>query len=291
MRLGIGHKAPMPRFAANTSLLFTEVPFAERFALAAKCGFAGTECMFPYEMEAGSFGDVVAMSNIPLVLFNAPPGDFEGGERGLASLRGREAEFKATLETVLQYAEYTECKQVHILAGVVPEDEQVDAVDVLVKNLEYAGRTLQKEGIRVLVENINMENYMVQTPSQAAMIVRAVASKNVKLQYDIFHAQMLEGGITAFIENNLDIIGHIQIAGAPNRDEPDSLGELNWGYIMNLLDAHGFDGWIGAEYKPRDHTLDGLSWGRAWGITAPVETVSRPRYKTNSGRDKKGTSK
>ena len=120
MRLGIGHKAPMPRFAANTSLLFTEVPFAERFALAAKCGFAGTECMFPYEMEAGSFGDVVAMSNIPLVLFNAPPGDFEGGERGLASLRGREAEFKATLETVLQYAEYTECKQVHILAGVVP---------------------------------------------------------------------------------------------------------------------------------------------------------------------------
>ena len=121
------------------------------------------------------------------------------------------------------------------------------------------------------------------------MIVRAVGHKNVRLQYDIFHAQTLEGGITAFIENNLDIIGHIQIAGAPNRDEPDSLGELNWGYLMNLLDAHGYDGWIGAEYKPRNGTLEGLQWGRDWGIAAPVETVSRPRYKTNSGKSKKGT--
>ncbi len=279
----------MPRFAANTSLLFTEVPFLERFALAAKCGFAGTECMFPYEVDAGAFGDIVAMSGVPLVLFNAPPGDFEKGERGLAALRNREAEFKASLDTVLQYVEYTECKQVHILAGVVPEDEQVDAVDVLVKNLEYAGALLFKEGVRVLVENINLESYMVQTPAQAAMIVRAVGHKNVKLQYDIFHAQTLEGGITAFIENNLDIIGHIQIAGAPNRDEPDSLGELNWGYLMNLLDAHGYDGWIGAEYKPRNGTLEGLQWGRDWGIAAPVETVSRPRYKTNSGKSKKGT--
>jgi len=279
----------MPRFAANTSLLFTEVPFLERFALAAKCGFAGTECMFPYEVEAGAFGDIVAMSGVSLVLFNAPPGDFEKGERGLAALRNREAEFKASLDTVLQYVEYTECKQVHILAGVVPEDEQVDAVDVLVKNLEYAGALLFKEGVRVLVENINLESYMVQTPAQAAMIVRAVGHKNVKLQYDIFHAQTLEGGITAFIENNLDIIGHIQIAGAPNRDEPDSLGELNWGYLMNLLDAHGYDGWIGAEYKPRNGTLEGLQWGRDWGIAAPVETVSRPRYKTNSGKSKKGT--
>ena len=279
----------MPRFAANTSLLFTEVPFLERFALAAKCGFAGTDCMFPYEVDAGAFGDIVAMSGVPIVLFNAPPGDFEKGERGLAALRNREAEFKASLDTVLQYVEYTECKQVHILAGVVPEDEQVDAVDVLVKNLEYAGALLFKEGVRVLVENINLESYMVQTPAQAAMIVRAVGHKNVKLQYDIFHAQTLEGGITAFIENNLDIIGHIQIAGAPNRDEPDSLGELNWGYLMNLLDAHGYDGWIGAEYKPRNGTLEGLQWGRDWGIAAPVETVSRPRYKTNSGKSKKGT--
>ena len=279
----------MPRFAANTSLLFTEVPFLERFALAAKCGFAGTECMFPYEVDAGAFGDIVAMSGVPIVLFNAPPGDFEKGERGLAALRNREAEFKASLDTVLQYVEYTECKQVHILAGVVPEDEQVDAVDVLVKNLESAGALLFKEGVRVLVENINLESYMVQTPAQAAMIVRAVGHKNVKLQYDIFHAQTLEGGITAFIENNLDIIGHIQIAGAPNRDEPDSLGELNWGYLMNLLDAHGYDGWIGAEYKPRNGTLEGLQWGRDWGIAAPVETVSRPRYKTNSGKSKKGT--
>jgi 2-dehydrotetronate isomerase len=279
----------MPRFAANTSMLFTEVPFLERFKLAAQCGFAGTECMFPYEVEPGPFGDVVAMSGIPLVLFNAPPGDFAGGERGLAALRGREGEFKDTLETVLQYVEYTECKQVHILAGVVPEDEQVDAVEVLVKNLDYAATALQKEGVRVLVENINIEGYMVQTPGQAAMIVRAVGHKNCKLQYDIFHAQMLEGGITAFIENNLDIIGHIQIAGAPNRDEPDSLGELNWGYLMNLLDAHGYAGWVGAEYAPRNGTLEGLHWGADWGIAAPVEIKSRPRYKTRGDKSRKDT--
>jgi 2-dehydrotetronate isomerase len=278
----------MPRFAANTSMLFTEVPFLERFKLAAACGFAGTECMFPYEVEPGTFGDVVAMSNIPLVLFNAPPGDFEAGERGIAALKGREGEFKDSLQTALQYVEYTECKQLHVLAGVVAEDEQVDAVDVLIKNLEYAGRTLQREGVRVMVENINLENYMVRTPAQAAMIVRAVGHKNVKLQYDIFHAQMLEGGITSFIENNIDIIGHIQIAGIPNRDEPDMLGELNWGYLMNLLDAHGYDGWIGAEYAPRNGTLAGLHWGRDWGIAAPVETVERPRYKTRGLKTEKG---
>jgi hydroxypyruvate isomerase len=270
----------MPRFAANVSMLFTEAPFAERFKLAAQCGFAGAECMFPYEMEPAPFGDVVAMSNIPLVLFNAPPGDYAKGDRGLAALKGRESEFKASLDTVLTYAEYNDCKQVHVLSGVVPEDEQVDAVDVLVKNLQYAARTLAPEGIKVLVENINLENYMTRTPEQAAMIVRAVEHRNVKLQYDVFHAQTLSGGITAFIENNLDIIGHIQIAGCPNRDEPDSLGELNWAYLMNLLDAHGYAGWIGAEYAPRNGTLEGLHWGADWGIAAPVVKTERPRYKT-----------
>lgn len=270
----------MPRFAANVSMLFQEEPFLERFALAKQCGFAGTECTFPYEVPAGEFGDKVAMSGIPLVLFNAPPGDLDAGERGLAALEGRSGEFRDSLKTVLDYVEYTECKQVHILSGVVDEDDQIDAVDVLLKNLEYAGDLLAKEGVRVLVENINIPGYMLRTPTQAIEIVRALSHKNVKLQYDIFHAQMLEGGITAFIENNIDVIGHIQIAGAPNRDEPDALGELNWGYIMNLLDAHGYAGWIGAEYKPRSTTLEGLNWGRDWGISAPVEKVERPRYKT-----------
>ncbi len=271
----------MPRFAANVSMLFQEVPFLERFALAKQCGFAGTECMFPYEVSAGEFGDKVAMSGIPLVLFNAPPGDYEAGEKGIAALQGRSGEFRDSLKTVLDYVEYSECKQVHIMSGIVDEDDQMDAVDVLLKNLEYAGDMLAKEGVRVVVENINIEGYMLRTPAQAAQIVRALDHKNVKLQYDIFHAQMLEGGITAFIENNIDIIAHIQIANAPNRDEPDVLGELNWGYIMNLLDAHGYAGWIGAEYAPRTTTLEGLNWGRDWGISAPVEKAAeRPRYKT-----------
>ncbi|MBL8642411.1 MAG: TIM barrel protein, partial [Rhodospirillaceae bacterium] len=236
----------MPRFAANVSMLFTEAPFMERFALAKACGFAGTECQFPYEVPPGEFGDKVAMSGIPLVLFNAPPGDYAGGERGIAALAGRSGQFRDSLKTVLDYVEYTECKQVHVMSGIVPEDDQVEAVDVLLKNLEYAGDLLAKEGVRVLVENINLPGYMLRTPTQAAEIVRALNHKNVKLQYDVFHAQTLEGGITAFIENNMDLIGHIQVAGAPNRDEPDALGELNWGYIFDLLDAHGYAGWIGA---------------------------------------------
>lgn len=273
----------MPRIAANVSMLFTEVPFLERFALAKKCGFLGAECMFPYEVPAVEFGDKVAMSGIPVVLFNAPPGDYEAGERGLAALEGRSGEFRDSLKTVLDYVEYSDCKQVHILSGLVAEDDQVAAVDVLLKNLTYAADLLAQEKVRVLIENINMDGYMIRTPTQAAAIVRALGHKNVKMQYDIFHAQMLEGGITAFIENNIDIIGHIQVAGAPNRDEPDSMGELNWHYIFDLLDAHGYDGWIGAEYKPRNTTLDGLNWGRDWGISAPVESNERPRYKTRKG--------
>jgi hydroxypyruvate isomerase len=260
----------MPRFAANVSMLFTDVPFAERFALAARCGFAGTECLFPYEMEPGPFGDAVAMSGVPLVLFNAPPGDFAKGERGIAALAGRTDEFKASLDTVLTYAEYNDCKQVHILSGIVFEDEQAAAVEVLVKNLDFAARHLAAEGIRVLVENINLPGYMTRTPEQAAAVVRMVGHKNVRLQYDVFHAQMVAGGITAFLEKNLDIIGHIQVAGVPNRDEPDALGELNWGYLFDLLDAHGYAGWIGAEYTPRNGTLQGLHWGRDWGIAAPA---------------------
>ncbi|MDX2145403.1 MAG: TIM barrel protein [Rhodospirillaceae bacterium] len=256
----------MPRFSANISMLFTEAPLLERFKLAAACGFAGAECMFPYEAAAGELGDAVAMSGIPLVLFNAPPGDYAGGQRGLAALKGHERAFKTSLDEVLAYAEYNDCKQVHVMTGIVPEDEQPDAVDLLVKNLGHAGKYLASEGIRVLVENINLDGYMTRTPAQAAAIVRAVDHKNVKLLYDVFHAQTLEGNIAEFIENNLDIIGHIQVAGVPGRHEPDKLGEINWRFLFDLLDAHGYDGWVGAEYAPRKSTREGLHWGRDWGI-------------------------
>jgi hydroxypyruvate isomerase len=267
----------MPRFSANVSLLFTEAPLLARFKLAAACGFRGAECMFPYEVPAGEFGDAVAMSGIPLVLFNAPPGDYAGGQRGLAALAGHERAFKTSLDEVLTYAEYNDCKQVHVMSGIVPEDEQEAAVDLLVKNLQYAAKHLATEGIRVLVENINLAGYMTRTPAQAAAIVRAVDHRQVKLLYDVFHAQTLEGNIAEFIENNLDIIGHIQVAGVPGRHEPDKLGEVNWRFLFDLLDAHGYDGWVGAEYAPRNGTLQGLNWGREWGIAAPDDAAAKSK--------------
>lgn len=259
----------MPRLAANVSMLFTEVPFLQRFALAKACGFAGAECQFPYAVPPVELGDAVAMSGIPLVLFNTPPGDYDNGERGIAALDGRSGEFRDSLKTVLDYVEYTDCKVVHVMSGLVPEDEQVAAVDVLLANLAYAGDLLLKENVRVVVENINLPDYLLRTPTQAAEVVRALDHRNVKLQYDIHHAQTVEGGIATFLENNLDIIAHIQVAGVPGRNEPDSLGELNWGYLFDLLDAHGYAGWIGAEYAPRTTTTEGLNWGRDWGIAPP----------------------
>lgn len=260
----------MPRFAANISTLFTEAPFLERIAMAKACGFAGVECQFPYDTPPVALGDKLAMAGLPLALFNAPPGDMAAGERGLAALAGRAGEFRDGLKRVLDYIEYTECQHVHVLAGIVPEDRQTAAVDILLDNLNYAGDLLAKEGATVMVENVNLPDYMVRTPAQAAEIVRALDHKNVRMQYDIFHAQTLEGGITTFIENNLDIIGHIQVAGVPGRNEPDALGELNWGYLFDLLDAHGYAGWIGAEYAPRTTTIEGLNWGRDWGIAPPA---------------------
>ncbi len=256
----------MPRFAANISMLFADLPFLDRVDAAAKAGFPGIECMFPYHVEAEALSDRLLAFGKPLVLMNAPPGDYANGERGLAALPGREMEFRDSFQVALQYAGAVDCAQIHVMAGKVAEDDIPAALDALTGNLAYAADEADAAGVRVLVEPILMDDYLIQRPDQALEIIQQVDRKNLRLQYDLYHAQMTQGGLTAFLENNLDVIAHIQVAGVPDRHEPDQLGEVNWRYIFDLLDSHGYPGWVGAEYVPRGDTLTGLGWAKDWAI-------------------------
>jgi hydroxypyruvate isomerase len=264
----------MPRFTANISLLFKEHDFLDRPAAAAAAGFTGIECQFPYHVAAEDFADKLTVSTVPLVMFNAPPGDWAAGERGLAALPGREAEFRDSLDVAMAYADATECARLHVMAGIVPEDAIDEALETYMANLAYAADQCDAEGITVLIEPLSgLAGYLLTRPDQAVEIIRAVDRKNLRLQYDLYHAQRTRGSLSEFIENNLDLIAHIQVAGVPGRHEPDKLGEINWRFLFDLLDAHGYDGWVGAEYAPRGETILGLAWARDWGIG--VEQSSR----------------
>ncbi|WP_019643559.1 2-oxo-tetronate isomerase [Novispirillum itersonii] len=257
----------MPRFAANLSMLFTDLPFLDRFAAAAQAGFKGCEMQFPYLEAAEVVGDKAAMAGLKVAAFNAPPGDWAKGERGLAAVPGREDEFKANLELVVKYAEFLDCTNVHIMAGVVPEEQWDEALDTYLKNIAYAADELHAEGLHVLVEAINpvdMPDYFLNRPDDAARVIEELDRPNLHLLYDIYHAQMTQGNLTDFIEGNFEKIRHIQIAGAPGRHEPDQLGEINFRYLFDLLDSSGYDGWIGCEYKPRINTTAGLRWAKEW---------------------------
>jgi len=259
----------MPRFSANVTHLFTEVPFLERFAAAAACGFKGVECLFPYANSAGEVADAVSMAEIKMALFNAPPGDFAAGERGLSALPGRQQDFRDSFEVALNYAELLDCQNIHVLAGVVPEDQWDDALETYFGNLAIAAEMAKELDITVLIEPIVMDGYFLIRPDDAVQAVEEVGAKNLKILYDIYQAQLAQGAVTDFLDNHLDKIAHIQIAGVPGRHEPDRSGELNWPYLFDLLDAHGFDGWVGAEYVPRNGTHAGLTWAKDWGIQAP----------------------
>jgi hydroxypyruvate isomerase len=259
----------MPRIAANISLLFTEMPFLDRFAAAASCGFAGVECLFPYDHPAETVADKAAMAGVKVVLFNAPPGAYDAGERGFAAIPGREADFRASLETALRWLDWTECRQLHVLAGRIARDHP-GAEGVYLANLAWAGDAMAREGVAVLIEPINLDGYFLRRPSDAARLLRRLGHPNVKLLYDMFHAQGQEGALTDFLETNRDLIAHIQVAGVPGRHEPDQRGEVNWRAVFDLLDSHGYDHWVGAEYNPRTATIPGLGWALEWGIRAPT---------------------
>lgn len=257
----------MPRFAANLSMMYVEHAFPDRFAAAAADGFTAVEYLFPYAYPAEQLRGLLDANGLRQVLFNAPPGDFESGERGTASLPGREAEFRAGFQRALGYAEVLECPRVHVMAGVVPAGaRREDCLTVYRANLAWAAERAGSRGVDVMIEPINqrdMPGYLLSLQDEAHRIVDEVAAPNLKVQLDLYHCQITEGDVTVRLRSDIPTgrVGHLQIAGVPDRHEPDS-GELAIDYLLAVIDATGFDGWVGCEYRPAAGTSDGLGWMR-----------------------------
>jgi len=257
----------MPRFAANLSMMYNEVPFMDRFAASAADGFDAVEFLFPYAQPTRAIRDELDRHGLKQVLFNAPPGDFESGERGIASLPGREAEFRRGIDLAIEYAKALDCQRVHVMAGLVKrESERTAQREIYVENVAWAARRLGEHGIQALIEPINTRDipgYLLNTQADAHAIVERIGAPNLKVQMDLYHCQVVEGDLATKIRRHLDGVGHFQIAGVPQRHEPD-LGEVNYPYLFELLDELGYRGWIGCEYRPRGGTSEGLGWLRAW---------------------------
>jgi hydroxypyruvate isomerase len=256
----------MPRFSANLSFLFTEVPFLERFTEAAHAGFRAVEFAFPYDYQAKEIAARVAAQKLDVVLFNTPPGNWGAGDRGLASLPGREHDFAASVSTALRFAQALQCSRLHVMAGVLPQDadeaERTKRLRLYVRNLKFACEEAAAQNVMILIEPINprdMPNYLLNTQNEAHAIREEVGSPNLRVQMDLYHAQIVEGDLTAKIRHWMPYIGHFQIAGVPDRHEPDQ-GEVNYAWMFKLLDELKYDGWIGCEYRPAQGTAAGLGW-------------------------------
>jgi hydroxypyruvate isomerase len=259
----------MPRFAANLSLLYPELDFLDRFQAAAHDGFEAVEYLFPYAWPKEALAARLQAAGLQQVLFNAPPGDWDAGERGLACLPGRVAEFRAGFVQALDYAAALHCPRIHVMAGLAPAAAHAALQATYASNLRWAAMQAALQGVTVLIEPINqrdMPGYFLSHQAQAHATVVAVGAPNLKVQMDLYHCQITEGDVAMKLRQYLPSgrVGHLQIAGVPERHEPDS-GELNYPYLFALLDALGYDGWVGCEYRPRRGaqargTSDGLGW-------------------------------
>ena len=253
----------MPKFSANLTFLFNELPFMERFAAAAQAGFKAVEYMGPYPYPAADLQAALKANGLTQALFNLPAGDADSGERGMACIPGREAEFKAAVAQAINYAHALDCKRVNCLAGKLPLGVSREAATAtMVGNLKYAAAELKREGIMLVTEPINsfdIPGYFVNRTSEALAILDAVGSDNLFIQYDVYHAQRMEGELGATLTNTMSRIGHIQIADNPGRHEPGT-GEIHYAWVLKHIDALGYDGWVGCEYKPKTTTVEGLGW-------------------------------
>ncbi|WP_119168541.1 hydroxypyruvate isomerase [Algihabitans albus] len=256
----------MPKFAANLSMLFTELEFLERFAAAAAAGFEGVEYLFPYDFPAGDLAARLKEQGLTQVLHNLPAGDWGAGERGIAVLPERTEEFRAGVEQAIAYATALGCRQVNCLAGIAPpEADPAELEATFVANLAYAAEKLDAAGIKLLIEPINTRDipgFFLNRTRQALDIIAKVGSPNLFLQYDIYHMQIMEGDLAPTLSAHLDRIAHIQLADTPGRHEPGS-GEINYPFLFAHLDGLGYRGWIGCEYKPAAGTEAGLGWLRS----------------------------
>lgn len=278
----------MPRLAANLSFLYGELPFVERFAAAARSGFRGVEFHFPYAWPAEELARLARDARTGIVLFNLPAGDWEAGERGIACHPGRIAEFRDGVERAVDYARRFDCTRLNCLAGISPAGvPEAQARETLVDNLRFAAARLEREGLRLLVEPINTRDipgFLVSRTSQALELIDRAGGPNLQLQYDIYHAQVMEGDLACTLEANLGRIGHIQLADNPGRHEPGT-GEINFPFLLAHLDRVGYRGWAGCEYRPSAGTDAGLGWARPWlGAGGPDRGQPQPVQGTNTSR-------
>ena len=253
----------MPKFSANLTMMFNEVDFLDRFPRASKAGFTAVEYMFPYDWPKEQLVDALGASGLQQVLHNLPAGDWASGERGIACLPGREGESQEGVGRAIEYAKALRCPSLNCLVGITPEGIAVDDVHkTLVANLQFAAARLESDGIRLLVEPLNNQDipgFHLVTTRDALRLMAEVGHSNIRIQYDIYHMQKMEGNLITTIETHLEQIGHMQLADNPGRHEPGT-GEINFPNLFHAIDAAGYDGWIGCEYIPAGTTEDGLGW-------------------------------
>lgn len=265
-RVGLGEQereTGMPRFSANISVLFTECEPLERFAAAAKAGFAAVEIQFPYDHPPEELAKAREAAGVEVALFNIPAGDMPAGERGIACLPGREEDFRAGVARAAEYAEALGCQRVNVLAGLLPQGlDRETALDTLAGNLQFAGQAMARRGVRVLAEAVNdttMPGFVVNRTSDAVAVTERAGHPDLAIQADIFHMAMMGEDIVPALTLSAPYLGHIQFADAPGRHEPGT-GTLDFAAIFDCLDAIGYDGWVGAEYQPSGTTIASLGW-------------------------------
>jgi hydroxypyruvate isomerase len=252
----------MPKFAANLTMMFADRPFPDRFAAARAAGFTGVEFLFPYEHPAEDVARWLRENGLRNVLFNLSPGNWSAGERGIAALPGREAEFRRSVSQAVEYADALGTPCLHAMAGVVAGGVTPRHREVYVENLSFAAAEVARHGRTLVIEAINTRDipgFFLTRQSEAHRIVQEIGAPNLKVQMDFYHAQIMEGDLTTTFTTSADRIGHLQIASVPDRHEPDE-GEVDYRHVFAIVDASGYDGWIGCEYRPRGRTEDGLGW-------------------------------
>jgi hydroxypyruvate isomerase len=253
----------VPKFAANLTMLFSELPFLDRFAAAKSAGFSGVEYLFPYDFDKADLREQLDEHGLTQVLHNLPAGNWAGGERGIAILPERVDEFRDGVERAIDYAKALDCRQLNCLVGIAPRNaDPFELNEVLVGNLRFAADALARERIKLLVEPINtldIPGFFLNRTEQAVQLIADVRSSNLFIQYDIYHMQVMEGDIARTVQKHLPRIAHIQLADNPGRNEPGT-GEINYPFLFRHLDTIGYRGWVGCEYKPRTTTVDGLGW-------------------------------
>jgi len=250
------------KFSANISLLFKEFDFLNRFDEAKKLGFNAVEFQFPYSFQANEVKERLNQNNLELSIFNSPPGTFENGDRGLACLPERIEEFKKSILTVIEYAQIINGKKIHVMAGICDKKNNLKYTTTYIENLKWACKKFHEKNLQLLIEPINQRNiphYFLSSTDLAIHLIDTIDQPNIKLLFDIYHHQIIRGDVTKYIEKYLPYIGHIQIAGIPNRNEPND-SELDYTHVFKTIKKINYEGWIGCEYSPKEDTISGMKW-------------------------------